>query len=167
MIWVMLSKRSDMLSTTWSRFDVSITDKKYKILNIHSTIGFNGWENIYIRSSTIDNISLNAYKISHLFPGTTRMRNCGWCAMQGIKTFWLHQGPLKAPYSWALTSGKFTMTLQSVQVKEEISTSPTWLFMHVLLRTLPVTTHSAYQCKSDAMELRIALPAVMNTIAEN
>ena len=28
-----------------------ISDEKYKILNAHSSIGFNGWKNVYIRLS--------------------------------------------------------------------------------------------------------------------
>ena len=60
---------------------------------------------------------------SNLIPGITGVQIFGWCATQGIMTFWPYQGPLKALCSWAHISGRFIMTLQNAPGRVKIPTS--------------------------------------------
>ena len=58
-----------------------LSDTKYKILNVQSSIGFNGWENMNIRCKILILMCTNNQLIlstsRSICPGMIRARKCG------------------------------------------------------------------------------------------
>ena len=152
-----------LLCLVWFKINVNSfhLDTKYKILNVESSIGFNGWENIFIRFDT-----LTSWKWSKL-SGTTWTLKFGQWDTQERQTSLQHQGRLTAPFSWDPTFGRFTMTLRNAQKRENAPTRLIWPLTHANQRSLPAIMPSASRWKSAAMAKKTAKMAAMNKIVEN